>query len=76
MAAGTNIINILLYIAGAVLIASVIIHSITLIASRGNEAPLTAAKKGLTNAAIGILVVPLVFVIMNGIVTFALSREL
>ena len=67
---GTGIINILLWLAGLILVVSVITHAISYISSGGDTAKAGRARQGLINAAIGLIIVYLVFLITRVIVAF------
>lgn len=68
--AGTDILNIMLYAAGIVLVVSVILHAISYITAGGDEGKAAQARKGLINSAAGIVIVTLTFVIVNAIAQF------
>lgn len=66
--AGTEIIDILLWTAGAILVISVIMHSISYISSGGDAGKAGQARQGLINSAIGLIIVTLTFVIVRAII--------
>ena len=70
---GTNILNILLWTAGIILVISVIMHAISYITSGGDSSKAASARQGLVNAALGLIVVTLTFVITRAIVALMIT---
>lgn len=62
---GTNIANLMFYLAGAIAIGSLIGYGIMFITSGGDEAKMTAAKKGIMYSVLGIIVITLSLVIVR-----------
>ncbi|MDO8591309.1 MAG: hypothetical protein Q7R60_00045 [bacterium] len=62
---GTNIANLMLYLAGAIAIGSLIGYGIMFITSGGDETKMTAAKKGIMYSVLGIIVITLSLVIVR-----------
>lgn len=62
---GNNIANLMLYLAGAIAIGSLIGYGIMFITSGGDEAKMTAAKKGIMYSVLGIIVITLSLVIVK-----------
>lgn len=69
-----RVINILLAIAGLIAVIFLIIGGFKYITSGGNEETAEAAKKTITNAIIGIVVIILAFVIVT-VISNALSGQ-
>lgn len=67
---GSGVINILLWAAGFILVISIITHAISYITAGGDSAKASKARQGLVNAALGLIVVTLVFFITRAIVAF------
>lgn len=65
----TTIVNILLYIIGAVAVIMLIIGGIRYVTSGGNAASVTAAKNTILYAIIGIIVALLAYAIVNFVLT-------
>ncbi len=63
-----NVLNILLYIAGAISVLFVVIGGYQYLSSGGNEEAAEKGRKTVTNAIIGIVVVVLAFTIINVVV--------
>ncbi|MDO8471918.1 MAG: hypothetical protein Q7S64_02050 [bacterium] len=62
---GTRVINVMLLIAGAIAVGSLIGYGIMLATAQGDETKTTAAKKGITYSILGIIVITLTLVIAN-----------
>jgi len=65
----TTIVNILLYIIGAIAVIMLIIGGIRYVTSGGNAASVTAAKNTILYAIIGIIVALLAYAIVNFVLT-------
>jgi len=63
-----NIINILLYIGGAIAVLFVIIGGYQYLTSGGNEEAAEKGRKTVTNAVIGIILMAMAFTIINVVV--------
>lgn len=63
-----NIINMMLYIAGAVAVIMIIIGGIRFIISNGNPETVKAARNTVLYAAIGIVVVVMAYAIVNFVI--------
>lgn len=62
------IINVILFIAGAVAVVMIIIGGIKYIISNGNDTMVTSAKHTIMYAVIGLIIVLLAFAIVNFII--------
>lgn len=64
-----NIINVLLFIAGAVAVIMIILGAIRYITSNGDQADVKAAKDTILYSVIGLVVAMLAFAIVNFVVS-------
>jgi prepilin signal peptidase PulO-like enzyme (type II secretory pathway) len=71
----TNVINILLFFAGAIAILFVIVGGYQYITSGGNEEQSEKGRKNVTNAIIGIVVIILAYAIINVIANLVSSNS-
>ncbi len=69
----TNIIRILLYVAGIIAVVFVIIGGYYVMTAGGNDTQAAAGRKTLTNALIGLVIVILAFTIVQAITGFILN---
>jgi hypothetical protein len=64
-----NIINVLLFVAGAVAVIMIILGAIRYITSNGDQANVKAAKETIMYSVIGLVVAILAFAIVNFVVS-------
>lgn len=64
-----NIINIILYVAGAIAVVMIIIGGIRFVTSNGNPESVKAARNTVLYAAIGIVVILMAYAIVNFVIT-------
>jgi len=69
--AGTSALNILLWVAGLVLVISFIQHATRYITSGGDASKANTARQGLINSAIGLVFITLTFIITRAVVGIA-----
>ena len=67
----TNVINILLLVAGAIAIVYLIYSGILYLTAAGNPDAAKKGQQGLINAIIGIIIITLVFFILRVAMNFA-----
>lgn len=71
----TTIVNILLYIIGAIAVIMLIIGGIRYVTSGGDSSAVTAAKNTILYAIIGIIVALLAYAIVNFVLTSLISAN-
>lgn len=65
----TNVINVLLFVAGAIAVVMIIVGGIRYITSNGDQANVKAAKDTILYSVVGLIVALLAFAIVNFVVT-------
>ena len=65
---GTGVIDILLWLAGAILVISIILRSISYITSGGDASKASSARQGIINALMGLIFVTATYLIVRAVV--------
>ena len=70
----TNIVNIMLFVAGALSIIYLIYSGILYITSAGNPDSAKKGQQGVLNAVIGLVIIVLAFFIARAVVNFTVNK--
>lgn len=70
----TNVVDILLYVAGALAIIYMIYSGIMYITSAGNPDAVKKGQQGVLNAAIGLVIIVLAFFIARAVTTYTSNQ--